>query len=255
MAGLGFKQDGTALSPARACTQACKPQVASKPQHGSMASKMKENDTPGSGQDPNALPLRSQKLLQTAQTQWDRKQGLLLFAYGSLIWKPGFEPAETLLAQVFAYHRALRLRSLVNRGNAEQSGLVLTLLSGGSCRGLVYRAKPEQSEALLNELWAREMVIGSYEPRWLNCHTATGPLRALSFTLSRRSPGYVGALGDAELLHIFKHAKGRYGTTLDYLMRTVQGLRHHGLRDLELERQWHLAARHGLCEALGANEP
>ena len=198
----------------------------------------------------NSLPLRSQQLLQIAQTEWDRQQGLLLFAYGSLIWKPGFAPAETLPAQLSGYHRALRLRSLVNRGNAEQPGLVLTLLSGGSCRGLVYRAAPEQSELLLNELWAREMVIGSYEPRWLNCQTPDGPRRALGFTLSRRSPGYVGALSDAELLHIFRHAQGRYGSTLDYLLRTVEGLRQHGLQDAELERQWRLAARHKLCRPL-----
>ncbi|MCV2353829.1 gamma-glutamylcyclotransferase [Paucibacter sp. B2R-40] len=196
------------------------------------------------------LPLRSQELLRIAQTQWDRKQGLLLFAYGSLIWKPGFTPANTLPAQVHGYHRALRLRSLVNRGNAAQPGLVLALLSGGSCRGLIYRVEPAQSAALLNELWAREMVIGSYEPRWLNCQTPHGPQLALSFTLARQSPGYVGALSDADLLHIFEHAQGRYGTTLDYLLRTVEGLRQHGLRDAELERQWRLAALHGLCAPL-----
>ncbi|MCV2348463.1 gamma-glutamylcyclotransferase [Paucibacter sp. Y2R2-4] len=196
------------------------------------------------------LPQRSQQLLKIAQQAWDRQQGLCLFAYGSLIWKPGFEPAQTLPAQVHGYHRALRLRSLVNRGSQERPGLVLTLLSGGSCHGLVYRAKPAESETLLNVLWAREMVVGSYEPRWLNCKTPHGPVRALGFTLSRASPGYVGELSDAALLDIFKHSHGRYGSTLDYLMRTVQSLRDRGLRDADLERQWRLAARHGLCPAL-----
>jgi cation transport protein ChaC len=196
------------------------------------------------------LPPHSQALLKVAQTQWDRQRGLQLFAYGSLIWKPGFAPVATLPAQVHGYHRALRLRSLVNRGNAEQPGLVLALLSGGSCRGLVYRAEPAQSEALLNELWAREMVVGSYEPRWLNCRTPQGPQRALSFTLPRQSPGHMSALSDADLLHIFKHAQGRYGTTLEYLLRTVEGLHRHGLRDLDLERQWRLAALHDLCPPL-----
>ncbi|MFY7863866.1 gamma-glutamylcyclotransferase [Roseateles sp.] len=199
------------------------------------------------------LPQRSRDLLESAQQAWDRQQGLCLFAYGSLIWKPGFEPAQTLPAQVYGYHRALRLRSLVNRGNSAEPGLVLTLLSGGSCQGLVYRAQPAQSETLLNTLWAREMVVGSYEPRWLNCHTPQGPLRALGFTLSRQSPGYVGSLGDSELLHIFQHARGRYGTTLDYLLLTVQSLHERGLRDPDLERQWRLAARHGLYPPLATN--
>ncbi|MEJ6004161.1 gamma-glutamylcyclotransferase [Paucibacter sp. AS339] len=196
------------------------------------------------------LPQRSRDLLQVAQQAWDRQHGLLLFAYGSLIWKPGFVPAQTWPARVHGYHRALRLRSLVNRGSAEQPGLVLTLLSGGSCQGLVYRVQPSESEALLNILWAREMVVGSYQPRWLNCLTPDGPRRALGFTLSRASAGHVGALSEAALLHIFRHASGRYGTTLDYLIRTVKSLHERGLHDADLERQWRLAARHGLCPPL-----
>ncbi|MGS0757064.1 gamma-glutamylcyclotransferase, partial [Roseateles sp. GG27B] len=177
-------------------------------------------------------------------------QGLFVFAYGSLIWKPDFEVADCWPASTFGYHRALRLRSLVNRGNAAQPGLVLCLLSGGSCRGLVYRVAAPQSEAVLHQLWAREMVVGSYEPRWLRCNTTAGPVRALGFTLSRQSPGYVAAPTDAELLHIFRHAQGRYGSTLDYLLRTVKSLRDRGIRDAELERQWRLAAAQSLCEPL-----
>ena len=200
--------------------------------------------------ETTALPARSQALLDLALPAWDRSQGLLVFAYGSLIWKPEFELADCWPAHLVGFHRALRLRSLVNRGNALQPGLVLCLLSGGSCRGLVFRVAPQQSEAVLHQLWAREMVVGSYEPRWLSCNTAVGPLRALSFTLSRQSPGYMAPPTDKELLHIFRHAQGRYGTTLDYLLRTVKSLREHGIFDAELERQWRLAAAQDLCEAL-----
>lgn len=127
---------------------------------------------------------------------------------------------------------------------------MLALLSGGSCRGLVYRVPREAGEAVMLQLWAREMPNGVYEPRWLNCDTDKGRHRALAFTLSRQSPNWTGVLPEPELLHIFQHARGRYGTTLDYLLRTVQGLREHGIRDKELERQAHLAARHGLCAPL-----
>jgi len=175
---------------------------------------------------------------------------LLLFAYGSLIWRPDFEFIESHLARVQGYHRALRMRSRVNRGCPEQPGLVLALLSGGSCRGLVFRVPAANGEAVLRQLWEREMPNGVYEPRWLTCETAQGHWRALAFTLSRHSPNWTGEIADVELLHIFRNASGRYGTTLDYLMRTVLGLREHGIRDSELERQWHLAARHGLCAPL-----
>jgi len=197
----------------------------------------------------HALPPRSQRLLALASQQWDRRRGLLVFAYGSLIWKPGFSALERWPAAVHGYHRALRLRSLVNRGSRTQPGLVLTLLSGGSCRGLLYRVAPAHSQQVLEALWAREMVVGSYDPRWLDCRTPAGSFKGLSFTLSRKSPGYVGAIADAELLHILRHAQGRYGSTLDYLARSVAGLREHGIHDHEMERQLALAMAHGLLPA------
>ncbi|WP_431312742.1 gamma-glutamylcyclotransferase [Roseateles agri] len=201
-------------------------------------------------------PRDTQALFARTLAQWrsDPPQDLLLFAYGSLIWRPDFEFSECRPARVLGHHRALRMRSRVNRGSPEEPGLVLALLSGGSCRGLVYRVPAAQGESVLTTLWAREMPTGVYEPRWLNCETPQGPLRALAFTLSRRSPNWTGEIDDAQLLHIFAHARGRYGTTLDYLLRTVQGLRDHGIRDAELERQWHLAARHGLCLPLTTHD-
>ena len=41
--------------------------------------------------------------------------------------------------------------------------------------------------------------------------------------------------------------QGRYGTTLEYLARTAEGLRSQGLRDREIERMLALARRHGLA--------
>lgn len=172
---------------------------------------------------------------------------LWLFAYGSLIWRPDFEYAERLPARVHGFHRCLKMRSRTNRGTHAQPGLVLALVSGGSCRGLLYRVPAADGEAVLERLWEREMPSGVYEPRWLRCETAGGSRRALAFTLSRTSPSWTGCLPEAELVHIFRHARGRYGSTLDYLLRTVQGLREHGIRDAELERQCQIAARHGLC--------
>lgn len=177
-----------------------------------------------------------------------RLQDLWLFAYGSLIWKPEFEFSQQLIARVQGYHRALRMRSRLYRGTPEQPGLVLALLSGGSCRGMLYRVDATRAEATLRQVWDREMISGVYEPRWLSCHAADGSTRqALAFTLSRRSPNCTGALDEAQLVHVLRHASGRYGSTLEYLQRTVHSLRAHGIHDRELERQYHLALRHGLC--------
>jgi glutathione-specific gamma-glutamylcyclotransferase len=196
-------------------------------------------------------PVRSAHLLQRTMAEWrDSGADLLLFAYGSLIWRPEFDFSQVLPAKVLGFHRVLRMSSRVNRGTPQQPGLVLALISGGSCRGLVYRIPRAKGQEVLPRLWDREMPNGVYEPRWLNCDTDVGRQRALAFTLSRQSPNWTGPLHEPQLLHIFQHASGRYGSTLDYLLRTVQGLREHGIRDRELERQVHLAAQHGLCGPL-----
>ena len=90
------------------------------------------------------------------------------------------------------------------------------------------------------------MPTGVYDPRWLRCDTAQGEVTALGFTLSRRSPNFTGRLDDAQLLHILRHARGRYGTTLDYLLQTAAALHAHRMVDRETLRLVRLARRHGL---------
>lgn len=188
-----------------------------------------------------------QHLLHRVRAQWGGHGDLWVFGYASLIWRPEFDAAEQRPAFVHGYHRALRMRSRVNRGTPECPGLVFALLSGGACRGLVYRVPARVAGDELERLWAREMPTGVYDPRWIACRTPHGPVRALAFTLSRRSPNYTGRLHDDELLDILRQACGRYGTTLDYLVRTAHALHHHGIADREIDRLVALARRHGLC--------
>lgn len=166
---------------------------------------------------------------------WGGKDDLWVFAYGSLIWNPEFEPVEVRQATVFGWHRALRMWSRINRGTPEQPGLVLALLSGGSCKGMALRLAAAAVPEVLPRLWAREMVTGVYDPLFVKAHTAEGTLRALTFTLSRQSPSFTGELSDDQLASIMQHSCGRYGTTRDYVEKTAACLRAAGLRDTELE--------------------
>ena len=186
-------------------------------------------------------------LLQQVRQQWGGQSDLWVFGYASLIWRPEFDAAEHRPALVRGWHRALRMRSRVNRGTPEQPGLVYALMSGGMCRGMVYRIPLERGPAELDRLWHREMPTGVYDPRWLRCHTAHGDVMALAFTLSRRSPNYTGRIDDHQMLDILRQARGRYGTTLDYLVRTAEALRQHRMCDRESERLLALARRAGLA--------
>jgi cation transport protein ChaC len=192
-------------------------------------------------------PRDPQALLARARHEWGGRADLWVFGYASLLWRPEFEFKEHCAALVHGWHRALRMASRVNRGTPERPGLVFALLPGGSCHGAVYRIPRRTAAAELERLWQREMPNGVYDPRWLACRTAHGNVQALAFTLSRRSPHHTGRIADAQLLDILRHARGRYGTTLDYLLGTAQALLERGVRDREIERMVALARRHRLA--------
>ena len=177
---------------------------------------------------------------------WGGQHDLWVFGYASLIWRPEFESSERRPARVHGWHRALQMRSRVNRGTPDNPGLVFALISGGSCRGFVYRVPRRQAQAELERLWLREMPTGVYDPAWLHCRTPQGAVRALAFTLSRSSPNHTGRISDVQMLKILRHASGRYGTTLEYLVETANALRLNGIRDREIERLETLARRQGL---------
>ena len=88
----------------------------------------------------------------------------------------------------------------------------------------------------MHKLWDREMMTGVYDPKWLRCNTQHGPVNALAFTLSRRSPNFTGELSAERYREIFSASCGRYGTTLEYADQTLRCLERHGIPDPALQR-------------------
>ncbi|MFN8954571.1 MAG: gamma-glutamylcyclotransferase [Burkholderiales bacterium] len=173
-------------------------------------------------------------LLDRFRAQCAAGQDLWVFGYASLLWRPEFEAQEQHLSQVWGWHRALKMWSRLNRGSPECPGLVFALVRGGSCRGVVYRVAPELADEVLTRLWAREMPLDAYTPSWLSCATPKGPVKALAFTLPGSSPSFTGQLSPETYRQIFRHAQGRFGTTLDYARQTYTSLLAHGIEDRTL---------------------
>jgi cation transport protein ChaC len=191
------------------------------------------------GRDP-------ERLFDAALHEWGGDDDAWIFGYASLIWRPEFESNEDRDATVYGWHRALAMRSRINRGTPECPGLVFALVAGGSCRGRAYRVERSRVEAEMRRLWGREMPTGVYDPKWLPCRTPQGVVRALAFTLSRKSPSHTGALPDEAMVEILRTANGRFGSTLSYLVETATTLRNCGIRDRDIERLVALARRHAL---------
>lgn len=169
---------------------------------------------------------------------WDGQSPVWVFGYGSLIWKPELAFDRRVTARVHGYHRRLCLWSRINRGTPECPGLVAGLDRGGSCAGVVYRVPGDAVKPQFERLWEREMFMGSYAPRWLDCRLVDGTrVAALAFVVRQDAPNYAGKLTESQILEVFRRGScGRFGTSLDYLVNTVRSLHEHGLRDPHLER-------------------
>jgi cation transport protein ChaC len=186
-----------------------------------------------------ALYLSADQLTQSLDhtlSQWRDPDEFWIFGYGSLIWRPELPALETIKGRVPGYHRGLYLWSRINRGTPLQPGLVLALDRGGCCTGVAYRVDQTDLRSKLEALWLREMAMGSYRPAWLRCVLADGrQVSALTFVMRRGIPTYAGRLPDEVVRTVFQLACGRYGTTLDYVTRTVEALRESGICDATLE--------------------
>lgn len=163
-------------------------------------------------------------------------EDIWLFGYGSLIWNPGLPVAESVPARVNGYHRGLYMWSRHNRGTPEQPGLVLAIDRGGCCPGIAFRLSAEGSAPHLQTLWKREMSLGAYRPAWLACTLSDGRrVQALSFVIRRDSSAYAGRLHDDVIRLVLRQSQGHFGTTLDYVEKTVTALNAAGMPDRALE--------------------
>lgn len=159
-----------------------------------------------------------------------------VFAYGSLMWNPVFRPTEDRPGVLHGYHRRFCFWIHAGRASPEQPGLMMGLQPGGSCRGVLLRIAPEDTDHELPLLWRREMVTGAYVPKLLPVQTPSGPVTAITFVANPRHPTYAGGLPLGDVAQAMAKATGPLGRNRDYLHQTVACLRRHGIPDSGLER-------------------
>ncbi|WP_353682907.1 gamma-glutamylcyclotransferase [Mesorhizobium sp.] len=172
---------------------------------------------------------------------------LWIFAFGSLLWKPGAEFGERRSGRIHGWHRAFCLgwdRGV--RGNPENPGLMLSLDRGGQCAGAALRVHAEGAKDNLLAVLRREPPI---PPRWVKVVTAEGPVQAIAFVNDRNSHFYISGLSHAEIADVLSKAHGRNGSMAEYLHNTVVHLETLGIHDRHLRYMEHLVA-----ERLGAND-
>ena len=190
---------------------------------------------------------------------WNPARGLWVFGYGSLIWNPLFKFVEHKLATIHGFHRCFCLRSRLGRGSLDKPGLMLGLEFGGCCNGVAFRIAADKARHELTLIWRREMVLGSYAPRWVMTRVGKWKLRAIAFVVNHDHPHYAGKLPSGTIVRTLATAHGRFGSGADYLYQTVDCLASNGIHDAYLVRlrDQVMKATHGVhhpveCPEVGA---
>lgn len=158
-------------------------------------------------------------------------QQVWLFAYGSLIWNPLIEFADRQIGTIHGFHRRFCLWAALGRGTPDNPGLVLGLDRGGSCRGVLYRIPDHLVEPELMLVWRREMIVGSYEPRWVKVRCQSQTCYAITFLINRNHCFYTGNIATEVVVHHLATAGGVIGSCADYLHQTIEGLAQAGIYD------------------------
>jgi len=169
----------------------------------------------------------------------DPGNDLWIYAYGSLMWDPGFHFAEVRLARLTGYARRFSYRTVIGRGSPEHPGLMLTLEETGGdccCTGLAFRIPAAQAEAESTILWRREMVRGGYRPIQVQVATPQGAVSAVVFACNHDHPDYVGELTLAQTAATIARGTGMNGSNRQYLEQLAEQLAHLGLEDQDMTR-------------------
>lgn len=161
-----------------------------------------------------------------------------IFAYGSLMWDPGFPVAQSQMARLDGFARRFCLRSVVHRGTVEAPGLVLALdeEAGAHCLGLALRVEGADWPQAIAELRARELATHAYDERLLPLELADGrQVLATSYVIRRDHDQYAGALSPEAQARIIATATGGRGPNVDYLFNTARALIQNGVEDLDVQ--------------------
>lgn len=158
-----------------------------------------------------------------------------VFAYGSLMWRPGFPFREMQPATVAGYHRAACILSIRYRGTPEVPGLVVGLDRGGACRGRAYLVAGADRAAVVDYLDRRELATGAYRRRNLACRLHDGRrVRAYGFVADPAHRQYAGHYTTAEKVAVIRRGQGREGRSRDYIASTLAQLEDLGIHDGQL---------------------
>lgn len=161
-----------------------------------------------------------------------------VFGYGSLLWNPGFEVAEQVVATLPGYARSFCMSSVHHRGTVEKPGLVLALDErvDARCEGVAFAVVAGKEGETLEYLRERELVSSAYLEKMLDITLVDGRVvEAVIYVIDESHEQYCCDMPLEEQAQIIAAAVGGRGPNTEYLYNTANRLREVGLRDSDLD--------------------
>lgn len=167
-------------------------------------------------------------------------EDFLLFAYGSLLWKPAVNYVDEAPASALGWHRAFCMVLRGHRATPDRPGLMMALDRGGQCRGAVLKLPNDSLEDELRRLVRRETPskrkdgIPIHTARWIRARVGSRTLPALAYVINHKGPSYAGRMNPSEIAEILASSCGPGGSCAEYLFQTVVQLENRGIYDRKL---------------------
>ncbi len=161
-----------------------------------------------------------------------------VFGYGSLLWNPGFEYDEKIVACLPGWHRSFCMSSIHHRGTEEDPGLVLALdaMENAQCQGLALSVRAGQEETTLAYLRERELISSAYLEKTLPIDLSDGRrVDSLVYVIDPHHVQYCGGMALEDQAQIIAHAVGGRGPNTEYLYNTADHLHELGIQDPDLD--------------------
>lgn len=162
---------------------------------------------------------------------------LWIFGYGSLLWNPGFEPVQTVKAQLQGYHRSFCMLSIHHRGTEDDPGLVLALDASAAarCTGLALLVHADEEEKVLSDLRERELISSAYYEDIVDLTTEKGEnISATTYIIDANHRQYCQFPLEQQAQMIATAVGGR-GPNTEYLFNTAAHLNQLDIKDDDMD--------------------
>ena len=156
-----------------------------------------------------------------------------IFAYGSLIWRPGFDYSDRVKARLSGWSRRFWQASTDHRGIPAAPGRVVTLVDevDAICGGVAYCLQGDIDQTLV---YLDHREKGGYQRKFVEIELLTEPVTqvtALVYVADEHNPLFTGSTQMEAIVKTIGEAHGPSGSNRDYLLELADALEREGIED------------------------